>query len=61
MAWPEIGVQAQHVVEHLHLAVTVDASANSDGRNLERLGDPLCQFDRNKLQHHGEGAGVLQS
>src|SRR5262245_47854715 len=46
-------------MDHEHLAVTMRARANANGRNGQPLGDLLRQVLWNALQHQCEGAAIL--
>src|SRR6266576_1465315 len=56
----ELVVEAEHVVQDEHLAVARRAGADADRGNRQGLGDLRRQRRGDELQHHGEGAGVLQ-
>ena len=53
-------IQAQHVVQHQHLAGTVGAGADADGGNRQRLGDGPAQRGRHHFQHDQAGTGCFQ-
>src|SRR5262245_40973093 len=46
-------------MDHEHLAVTMRASADANGRNGQPLGDLLGQVQWNTLQHNRERAAIL--
>src|SRR5690242_10645802 len=57
--WYEIIEQAQHVVNHQHLAIATNAGTDPDGRNRETPGDFLGQIHRHAFQHDRERAGFF--
>src|SRR5271166_5339225 len=63
---PEIGIspdelgrrgkaQPQQVVKDQHLSIAVRPRADTDGRNLDFMGNQLRHFARNTFQHHAAG------
>ena len=46
-------------MEDEHLAVAVRAGADADGRDLQLGGDLRGEVERDALEDHGEGAGLL--
>ena len=51
--------EAEHVVQHQHLAVAVGAGADADGGDRQLLGDLAGQVARHALDDHGARAGLL--
>ena len=54
-------INAQHVVYHKNLSVTVNPCANTDGRNGKSLGNFLGQFFRYTFQHQRKSSCFLQN
>ena len=54
-------VQAEQVRADQHLAIAVGTGADADGRNVERGGHAGREIGRNRFEHDGERAGILQS
>src|SRR6476646_10124253 len=48
--------QPEHILEYEDLAVASDASADADGRDLDRGGDASRERLGHRLDHHGKGA-----
>src|SRR5215475_3504366 len=46
-------------MDHEHLAVTMRARTDADGRNVQPFGDLLGQVQWNAFQHHRERATIL--
>src|ERR671923_1669090 len=56
MVW----IETQDVLDDEHLGVAVRPRADADGRDGQRLRDPLTQRTGNAFQHQGERAGCLE-
>src|SRR5690606_38824705 len=52
--------QAGHVLPHQHLGVAVRARTDTDGGDLQLVGDLLRYLGGDHLHHHGERTGLLQ-
>src|SRR4051794_920716 len=58
---PYLAGDSKHIVQHQHLAVTVDTGADTNGGNSDGASDLGRNIFRNTFQHYRESAGVLQS
>src|SRR3981081_3995824 len=52
--------QAEHVVEHQHLAVRAGAGADADRRDAQSLGDAACELARHSLEHDAERSRIFK-
>jgi hypothetical protein len=50
-------LDAEHVVEHEHLAVAARPGADADGGDVDRVGDHAGHLVGHALEHDGEAAG----
>src|SRR5437899_6391163 len=50
----------EHVVADKYLPVTLRSSADADGRDFQRSGNPSGQIGRYRLEHNRKHAGLLE-
>lgn len=56
----EFGVDAQKVVHHEDLAITMAAGADADHGDVEGFGDGFCQYRGDLFEDHPGAAGILE-
>ena len=58
--WYKAAGQAKDIVQHLNLAVALNACSDTNGGNGQPLSNDPGQGSRHTLQHNGEGSSRLQ-
>ena len=57
--WLEFGIDAQHIVHHQYLSITIATSTNANGRNMEAFRHFTGQYGGYFFQYDGEATGFL--